>query len=125
MTKLLIDTNILIDHLRGDPQASVLLQDVAAGRVRASISIITEAELLAWPALRPGDIRAMDALLAMFPKIAVTSRVARTAAQLRRAYPIEIPDALIAATAMLAHATLVTRNTKHFAPLRGLHLRSL
>ena len=125
MARLLIDTDILIDHLRGDPSATALLQDVATGRVRASISVITESELLAGRLLTARQLREIEALLALLPKLAVTSRVARLAAQFQRAYAIGLPDALIAATATLANAALVTRNLKHFRPIKALRLHPL
>jgi len=125
VARLLIDTNILIDHLRGDPNATALVQDVITGRARASISVITESELLASGALTPKQVREIDALLSFLPKLAVTSRVARLAAQFQRVYRLDLPDALIAATAALANATLVTRNLKHFRPVKELHLHSL
>ena len=125
MVKLLLDTNILIDHLRGEPLATKLLQDIETGRARGSISVITEAEILAARALSRQQLREIDALLSILPKLAVTSRVARTAAHFARSYAIELADALIAATASVAHATLVTRNLKHFRPIKELHVRAL
>ena len=125
MTKLLLDTNILIDHLRGDPAATALLRDVNSGRVRASISVVTESEVLASRALTRRHLREIEALLSLLPKLAVTSRVARTAARFQRLYPIDIADALIAATAHLAGATLVTRNLKHFRAVKELQLQGL
>ncbi len=47
--KYLIDTNILIDHLRGDVSATQLLQDVEDGIIQAAISVINEYELLYIP----------------------------------------------------------------------------
>ncbi len=124
MAKLLIDTNVLIDHLRGDAQATALLRDVETGRVRASISVITESEVLSSPRLNPQQLRQIEALLSLFPTVAVTSRVAHLAARFRRLYQIELPDALIAATATIANATLVTRNLKHFRRVKDLRLYS-
>jgi len=116
----------LIDHLRGEPLANRLLRDVEVGRVRATISVITECELLASPTLTPRDERKIVALLTLLPRVAVTSRIARVAAQLRRQYPLTtIADALIAATALLSHATLLTRNIKDFRAIRHLHIQSL
>lgn len=124
MTKLLLDTNVLIDHLRGDPEATAILRDVEAGRVHASLSVITESEILSHPRLTLSQLRQIETLLAVFPKVAVTSRVARLAAQFRRRYRIDLPDALIAATAAIANATLVTRNLKHFRTVKELHLHT-
>lgn len=125
MPKYLVDTNILIDHLRGDPLASRLLREVESGRVRATVSVITEAELLSATNLNRHEERRVMELLELLPRLAVTSRIARLAAQLRRRNPITLADALIAATAMLSHATLLTRNVKDFRPIRGLHVHSL
>ena len=125
MRRLLLDTNILIDHLRGDAAATTLLRDVATGRLRASISVITEGESLASRALTRQQLREIETLLSLLPKLAVTSRVARTAAQFQRTYTIDMADALIAATASVANATLVTRNIKHFRAVKELRLRTL
>jgi predicted nucleic acid-binding protein len=125
VTRYLIDTNILIDHLRGEAAANRFLRDVESGRVRATISVITECELLASPVLTPHDEREVRTLLALFPSMAVTSRIAQRAAQLRRRYPIMIADALIAATALQSHATLLTRNVKDFKPVRDLRLQTV
>ena len=125
MPKHLIDTNILIDHLRGDPAANRLLQDVESGRAQATVSVITECEVLAAPVLTPQDERQVLRLLAVLPSVAVTSHVARLGAQLRRRYRLTIADALIAATALRSHATLVTRDVKDFRAIKGLHLHSL
>lgn len=124
MARYLLDTNVLIDHLRGDPSANQLLRDVESGRLRATISVITECELLSYPRLTAGEERQIRALLGVLPKVAVTSHVAQLAAQLRRRYPITIADALIAATALRSHAILLTRNTKDFHAIHGLHLAS-
>jgi len=123
--KYLIDTNILIDYLRGDPAANRLLQDVESGRAQATVSVITECEVLASPVLTPHDERQVLRLLAVLPSVAVTSHIARLGAQLRRRYRLTIADALIAATALRSHATLLTRNVKDFRAIKDLHLHSL
>ena len=125
MSKLLLDTNILIDHLRGDPKATVLLHDIEVGRVVASISVITESELLSASSLNLRQLRDIAALLNILPKLAVTSHVAQIAARFRRLYHIDLADALIAATAYLANTTLVTRNLKHFRSIKELHTQTL
>lgn len=119
--KYVIDTNIVIDHLRGDPAATHFLEEVERGTHQATISVITEFELLAFPHLTPAVQRHIMALLALLPKLSVTSSVARTAASFHRRYQTDMADALIAATALRAHATLVTRNLKHFRPIREIH----
>jgi len=121
----LVDTNILIDHLRGEPLAGRFLQDVESGRTRATISVITECELLSVSTLTRREERRILALLALLPSVAVTPHIAQQAARLRRQHTITIADALIAATALSGHAILVTRNVKDFRSIRSLQIQSL
>ena len=119
----LIDTNILIDHLHGEEAATAFLLQMEAGR--ACVSVITEYELLAVPRLSPQQAQEITRLLALMPRLLITSRVVRTAAECHRRYQLSLADALIAATALVRRVTLVTRNVKHFQPITGLRLHSL
>jgi len=121
----LIDTNILIDHLRGDAQATKFLTDIETGRAKGCVSVLTEYELLSVPHLQASEAREIERLLALMPRLAITSRVARLAAEFRRRYNTDIADALIAATARIRSATLVTRNVKDFQRIKGLRLQKL
>ena len=125
MSRYLIDTNILIDHLRGDIAATQFLRGVEHGRVRVTISVITECELLAGTRLSPSEERRVLELLGLFPRVAVTSPIAQLAAQLRRRSPLTIINALIAATALRSHATLPTRNIKDFRSICSLRFQTL
>ena len=124
-SKYLIDTNILIDHLNGDSAANTFLRDVETGRLRATISVITECELLSGSVMTVREEREILDLLTLLPSVAVTSHVARLGAQLRRRYSMTVADALIAATAIRGHATLVTRNIKDFRSIKDLRLHSI
>ena len=53
--KYLIDTNVLIDHLRGNVSATQLLQDVEDGIIQAAISVINEYELLSGLKISPSE----------------------------------------------------------------------
>lgn len=121
----LIDTNIIIDHLRGEPVATEFLLSIEDGRAQGCVSVLTEYELLAVPRLTRYQATEISRLLTMMPHLAVTSRIARLAAEFHRHYHTTIADALIAATARLRRATLVTRNVKHFQPIKALRLHTL
>lgn len=123
--KYLIDTNILIDHLRGDSNATELLQRIEEGSAQAAVSVITEYELLASTKLKESEIVKINSLLELIPRLAITSQTVRIAAKFHRDYGTDLADALIAATAFLAKATLVTRNIKHFDNIRELHTQNL
>ncbi len=114
MADLLVDTDAFIDHLRG----AVAL---APGRHRLHYSVVTRAELFAGNTAT--DLSSQ--LLAPFRELSVDRAVAERAGRIARESGVRLPDALIAATALEHGLGLVTRNRKHFEPIRGLRLRTL
>lgn len=118
----LVDTDILIAHLRGLEPAGLWLR--AARRAGPlSISVITVAELTG--GMRSAERSAVWGLLSAFQVEPITETVARRAGEFMRTYRssyqgIGLPDYLIAATAELHGATLATLNTKHFPMFPGL-----
>lgn len=113
MADVLVDTDIFIDHLRGQ-------RVIEVGRNRLHYSVITRAELFAGSTASD----AVTMLLAPFREIGVDRAVAERAGRVRREAGIPIADALIAATALEHRLTVATRNSRHFQMVRGLRLRS-
>jgi len=109
----LVDTDVLIDHLRG-----VRKLDVAGERLH--YSTITRAELFAGP---EREEQAVRSLLAPFREIEVSRPIAEAAGRIKRRLGVAMPDALIAATALAEGLELFTRNQRDFAQIEGLHLR--
>ena len=114
MADLLVDTDVFIDHLRG-------ARALKPGRHRVHYSVITRCELLSG-AVGSGIVQT---LLDPFRELAVDRSVADRAGRIRRETRIATPDALIAATAIEYGLALVSRNRKHFEPVRQLRLREL
>ncbi len=108
--RVLVDTDILIDHLRGarrfDP-----------GPAEVSVSVVTRAELYAG---RDAAESVVDQLLATLLEIDVDRAIAERAGRLRRTVGIPLPDALVAATALEHGLALLTRNARRFARVSGL-----
>jgi predicted nucleic acid-binding protein len=111
---LLVDTDVLIDHLRG-------ASEIKPGRHRVNYSVVTRAELFAGNTAT--DLATQ--LLAPFREIAVDRPVAERAGRVAREFGLRLPDALIAATALEHELGLVTRNVKHFQRVRGLRVRTI
>ena len=107
-TPVLFDTNILIDYLRGIPQARAEC-DRHADR---AVSIISWMEVMAGStAANEADARTF---LLNFYTLPLGADVAERAFQLRRSNRIKLPDDLIQATAEVAGRVLITRNTRDF-----------
>lgn len=60
------------------------------------------------------EVDVVELFLREFALIDINRRIARTAVALRRRTRIHLPDALIWATAQIAGAPLLTRNTRDF-----------
>lgn len=113
MPDLLLDTDVIVDQLRG---ARRLPMAAAA----SSYSVITRCELYAG---RDTDETRVDALLLGLFEISVDREIAQRAGRLQRAAAIRTPDALVAATALERGLELVTRNRRDFEGIRGLRVR--
>ncbi len=117
---ILVDTDVLIDYLRGLEPAVSFLERIGNPLLVSGISV---AELYA--GVREGGERAaMESFLMAFDLAAVDMAVARKGGLYRRRYGkshgVGLADALIAATAEVHGAQLVTMNRKHFPMLKDI-----
>lgn len=112
MAEVLLDTDVLVDHLRGAHHLTRFAEGFA-------YSVVTRAELFAG---RATDETRVRALLAPMREIDVGRGIAERAGALRRSLPILMPDALIAATALEAGVPLATRNRRDYEGVTGLTL---
>lgn len=114
----LVDTDVLIAHLRGVDDAHRWLVDARrrSGR-RLACSVVSATELLG--GMRSGERREVARLLARLRLYPVTEQVARRAGALmrryRRSHPgIGLGDYFVAATAEVHGLELATLNVRHF-----------
>ncbi|MFH1890876.1 MAG: PIN domain-containing protein [Candidatus Kuenenbacteria bacterium] len=121
----LIDTNIIIDHLRDEKIATDFLIEIENGNKKGFISVITEYELLASKRIPKNELDSIEKLLSLLPSRSVTSRIVREASYFHRKYDTDIADALIAATAWAGKAILVTRNIKHFKDIKEVKVQNI
>ena len=120
---ILIDTSVLIDHLRGDEAARRALATAAKQGERLACSVVTRVEVLA--GMRPEEEQPTRRLLSALDWISVDDEIAERAGVLAnrflRSHPGADPvDFIIAATAEIHDATLWTRNVKHFPMIADL-----
>jgi predicted nucleic acid-binding protein len=111
---LLLDTNILIDYARGLPVAIAWLRSVPEPPYISIISLL-ELNVGARSQREERDIEAVCAKLRWLP---ITHEIAKHGGSFLRHFGkrhgIDIPDAIIAATAEHHGLGLATLNVKHF-----------
>lgn len=117
---LLLDTDVIIDYLRGQTDAVAYLEGLTNPLL---ISAVTVAEL--YVGVREGEEReALDSFISAFELVTVDEDIAVKGGLYRRdygkSYNVGLADALIAATAEAKGATLVTLNKKHFPMLASV-----
>lgn len=120
---VLIDTSVMVDHLRGHAPATQALQQlVRSGRSRVA-SVLSRTEIL--HGLPPRQAVAWERLSSVLTWVPVDVDVADRAGDLAQRYrrshsSIDIVDHLIAATAEQHRAELWTRNVRHFPSFASL-----
>src|SRR5437588_9015423 len=112
--RLLVDTDVLVEYLRGKDAAAKWLESQEIDLV---VSAITVAELFAGTH-DEREARILDQFLLAVKVLPANEEIGRLAGQYRRTYGPShgtgLADALIAATAVVHRASLVTFNERHF-----------
>jgi predicted nucleic acid-binding protein len=119
----LVDSDIVIAHLRGVSAARDWLEETRRETGPLTISTITVTEVAG--GMRSAERREVNRLLATMRRIPVTEQVAWRAASFMRTYRrshqgIGLGDYLIAGTADIEGLELATLNVKHFPMFRDL-----
>ncbi len=111
---VLIDTDIIIDHLRGVGNFGTIIDDKSNNKCH--LSVISIAEL--YSNLFPTEYEVVEMLLSALKVVNLDSIIAKLGGNYRmkfyRSHGLKLPDALIAATAKINEAILITKNLKHF-----------
>lgn len=120
---VVVDTDVLIDHLRGRQPARGLIEDGVSGDRPIVASLVTRIELLA--GTRVGEETSVRHLFDFLEWAAVDEAIADRAGDLSRCWRashpgIDLADYIIAATAQELGATLWTRNVRHYPMVPGL-----
>jgi predicted nucleic acid-binding protein len=119
--RYLVDTNLWL-YAASNIKEAVVFFDSAAKAEWAGYSAITRLEVFGFPDLKLDDERNLADMLGCFEEVDVTGEIIDRAVAIRRERRVRVPDAIIASTALVVNATLVTRNTVDFKGIRGLHV---
>ena len=120
---ILVDSDVLIAHLRGLPQARAWLRDARTRAGPLAVSVVSVTELTG--GMRAAEKRAVWQLIASLRVEEVTEIAARLAGEFMRTYRqshsgIGLADYLIAGTAATRGLDLATLNVRHFPMFPGL-----
>ncbi|MCD4700834.1 MAG: type II toxin-antitoxin system VapC family toxin [Candidatus Aegiribacteria sp.] len=117
---IFIDTDVMIDFLRGYAKAVTMVKGSSGGIVLSSIVV---AELYAGVKGKL-ELATLDDFIAFCHVAPVSGKIARLGGIYKRDYAkshgVGIADAIIAATAQLEELDLKTLNIKHYPMLKGL-----
>jgi predicted nucleic acid-binding protein len=118
-----IDTTVAVDHLRGTKAATELLSRLIESDGSVVASEVVRFELLA--GVRASEVDMLERFFGALTWIPIDEAVARVAGGLARNHKkshgaIDDADYLIAATAVLLDADLLTTNVRHFPMFPGL-----
>jgi len=120
MNRVLIDTDVLVDFLRGYSAAVDWIESCAE---RPLVSVITIAELRA--GMRAGEEAVLETLINAVEPVLIDPDIAGLGGDFRRqfgpSHGTGLADALIAACAVHARATLATLNIRHYPMLDRVH----
>lgn len=113
---LLIDTNIALYLLGGDPKLADLLDNAVL-----HLSFISELELLSYPALTTDNQREVEQFVEDCLIIDVTVPIKKRAISIHKNTDLKMPDALIAGSAIAEQLPFLTAD-RDFERVNNLHL---
>ncbi|WP_184543386.1 type II toxin-antitoxin system VapC family toxin [Mucilaginibacter sp. FT3.2] len=116
--RYLTDTNTIIDYLENKlPQKSIQLID----GIDIQLSVISRMELLVWKNATETQINFLNNFINASVVFDLSESVILKSIEIRKAYRLKLPDAIIAATAITNNLTLLTRNLSDFNKVTQLH----
>lgn len=124
MRQIVVDTDVLILHLRGNESVRAILKEAAQDSLLCC-SAITIGEIHA--GMRDEEIEKTLKLLNSLAVIDADRKIAALAGDYRRtikSHQLELDDCLIAATCVINRATLLTCNIKHY-PMQGIEKKEV
>ncbi len=114
----LLDTNVVIDFCNAKLPNSA--KEMLA-KIEPKISVITQIELFATNKLSKQERENLFAFLKITTVYTqIGSNIINQTITIRQQYKTKLPDAIIAATAMVNNLVLLTRNTTDFNNIKGL-----
>lgn len=117
--RYLIDSNVIIDFFNGKlpENGKMFLQ-----KILPEISIITNIELFATKHISESEKNQLEKFVKITKVHDVNSFIINDTIEIRQNYKIKLPDAIIAATAIVNNCMLITRNEEDFKNISYLQV---
>lgn len=122
--KIVVDTSILIDSLRGGVKWEEFLKGLSP-EVELYIPTIVIFELFSGHSTKNIEVRQkVEDIIRYLRRVELTEEIARGAGQLYRevSQKLEVPDYIIAASALQINAEVATLNKKHFEQIPNINI---
>jgi predicted nucleic acid-binding protein len=120
-TKCLIDSNVIIGYLDNKlPKKGMELMDIVMDDV-PTISVVTKIEVLRFNA-SDESYKILQNFINDSTIIGLNDLIVDKTIAIGKAHKIKLPDAIIAATALVNDRALITRNISDFKNIKGLEL---
>ena len=120
--KYLIDSNAVIDILSANyhKEGIAFIRKVVDAGI--NISAITKIEILGFTNYDSEYLHARENFISNSKIFQIDDNVIDETISIRRKYKIKLPDAIIAATALLNSFILITHNRKDFNGIKGIQI---
>ncbi|MBP6810243.1 MAG: type II toxin-antitoxin system VapC family toxin [Saprospiraceae bacterium] len=114
--KLLFDSNVIIYIAKKElaPEAFILPEDVLF------LSDVSYMETLGYAFADENEKLETEKLLSVLFRFSIEEQVVQKVIEIRQSRRMKLPDAIIAASALVHDCIVVTRNTSDFSGLPGL-----
>lgn len=103
----LLDTNIVLGFLNGNPAINKFFQDNTE-ESQLKCSQVTRMELLGFPNITTDEEKKLKSFLSFVKILPITDEICNQTIMLRQQKKIKLPDALIVSTAICFNLTLIT-----------------
>jgi predicted nucleic acid-binding protein len=119
--RYLLDTNVVLDFMGNKlpTKARNLLSEIIDTEI--NLSVISKIELLGFSKVEQDLVSFVDYANVLM----IDGNIVDKTIEIRKIYRIKLPDAVIAATALIHNMTLLTRNIKDFKSIKGLTVSNL
>ena len=118
---MLVDSNVIIDYVSNRiPEKSAKQLDIYFNS-NFSVSIISKIEVLGFN-MQEFELEQLESFIQLSSIVYIDEAVAGKTIEIRRMKRIKLPDAIIAASALVQNCILISHNTTDFNKIEGLQV---